>query len=446
MANTSTKNFPHAYGAGRCIAAFSLSHPGGPREVDSAELGCPPPGLDGSTYPSALAGFPAASDVTTEDSPGVYTRRIGYVPDHQPLNATSFGVYATGSGTKRLPYRDAIAPFVPDPAPGDPSIAPVAAPLLPQSEGNIKRPFGIVDDAKLGDSSAQALVRLTEPAPPGDAPPLSDPPEVWYDVGLDWTIPDQILGGAVVGGAPYDVLPEVEKWASDQAASVRKALARTMWVTATVAVDALSEPVPGVSTVQSFGIPADSVNALLQGAVSAVPQPRNAIAAPGAGTTAVAGMQAPYSMSSPILSDGSAVPPFSPRGIRRPFVNPPASANVIAARNVAARASIEVLITGVSLAYSAVEADGTLTADSVASGRMSLVPVVRVWSLFNGPGVSLPRGIPRLGYAPTNGVELDFMPGAIEVHVFQKNSSATDGTDAPVYDLYNGWADLGTGV
>ncbi|MCP4242653.1 MAG: hypothetical protein GY772_19025 [bacterium] len=439
MANTSTKNFPHAYGAGRCIAAFSLSHPGGPLAA-LEEATCPPPAVNQPTEPefdAALAGFPDVSDTTTEDSPGVYTRRIRYVPDHQPLNATSFGVYATGSGTKRLPYRDAIAPFVPDPPPGDPSIAPVAAPLLPESEGNIKRPFGIVDDAKLGDSSAQAVFRVES-----DDPTFSAQSDMWYEVALDWSIPDQVLDMGYAGLPFAFVRPH--KWASDQAASVRRALARTLWVGCSIAPDALTESVPGMA---ADSIP-DIYDGLQQGAVAAVPQPANADVAGSAGAyDDTRGMQAPYSYPGLVLPDGEQT--FLPIADRYPALmpDPDYPDDNLAATAATPRAGIDVLVTGYALTISNVLATGEVTAASVGTARVSFAPVVRVWNLVNvAPLVCRVSGIPRLGLSPVSETSdvISASPGAINVQVVQKNSSAVDGTDDPAYDLYDGWSQLGT--
>jgi hypothetical protein len=376
-----------------------------------------------------------------------YTRRTAYVPDQQPLNATSFGVYATGSGTKKLPYRTAVAPYVPDPAPGDESVAPVAAPLLPESEGNIRRPFGIVDDAKLGDSSAQAVFLMAPDA--GDPGVPAATLDMWYEVGLDWSIPDQIFrsDGTIDIGLPAPVVwTGVLKWASKQAASVRLAMCRSMWVRASVATDALSEPVPGKSDYGGF--PVASALALQQGSVTAMPQPRNIVT--GLGVDQAAGMQAPYSFAQPLVIDGLSPGQLSDYVLpnRMPTFNPSTSGGEMVANTVTVRASLDVLVTSLSLEYSNVTATGDNTADTVATGRMSLSPVVRVWSLWDqGGGTSVCRGIPRIGYAPINsaGTDEGLMPGAIEVEVIQKNSSAPDGSDDPVYDMFFNWDELGGG-
>ena len=456
MANTSTKNFPHAYGAGRCVAAFSLSHPGGPvdftDEGDEALMEPPAARGEDPDYSHGLAEFPQATSAVTVDDPSApvltYTRRTAYVPDQQPLNATSFGVYATGSGTKRLPYRTAVAPYVPDPAAGDESVAPVAAPLLPQSEGNIRRPFGIVDDAKLGDSSAQAVFLMAADGGGSGVPEATN--NMWYEVGLDWSIPDQIFrsdGTVEIGGLSAPVVwTGALKWASKQAASVRLAMCRSMWVRASVATDALSEPVPGKSDYGGF--PVGTVLAAQQGSVTALPQPRNIITT--LGWDQAAGMQAPYSLPQPLLIDGLSpgLPSDLPFPNRTPVLNPSDVGGEMVANTVTVRASLDVLVTSLSLEYSNVTSLGDNTADTVATGRMSLSPVVRVWSLWHqGDGFSVCRGIPRRGYAPINSEGFDdgLMPGAIEVEVIQKNSSAPDGSDDPVYDMYYDWAQLGGG-
>ncbi len=458
MANTSTKNFPHAYGAGRCVAAFSLSHPGGPPDV-TEHAQCEPPAARGEEpdYSDRLAEFPQATSVVTVDDPAApvptYTRRTAYVPDQQPLNATSFGVYATGSGTKRLPYRTAVAPYVPDPAPGDESVAPVAAPLLPQSEGNIRRPFGIVDDAKLGDSSAQAVFLMEADAGGFGVPAATL--NMWYEVGLDWSIPDQIFrsDGTLDIGYPAPVaLTGVLKWASKQAASVRLAMCRSMWVRASVATDALSEPVPGKSEYAPAApappFPVATTLAMQQGSVTAMPQPRNIVTT--LGVEQAAGMQAPYSTGQPLLTDALSPGQLSdyPLPNRMPILNPSVDGGEMVVRTVTVRASLDVLVTSLSLEYSNVTPAGDNTAETVATGRMSLSPVVRVWSLWDqGGGFSACRGIPRTGYAPINSLGTDFglMPGAIEVEVIQKNSSAPDGSDDPVYDMFYEWDQLGGG-
>ncbi len=458
MANTSNKNFPHAYGAGRCIAAFSLSHPGGPESQEEvAEV--EPPAISsvdgGDSYPSALAGFPVQTDVLTQDDPGdpasLYTRRMDYRPDHQPLNATSFGVFATGSGLTQLPYRDAIAPFVPN------SIAsqcPAAAAALPESEGTIKRPFGIVEDVHLGSTRVQAVFTADAVE---DNPPEATP-YMWYEAALDWKIPDQVISLTAAPdaiGIDLPIFAAAERWASTAVASVRTGLARTMWVNATIGTDCLSEPVPGATDVQapdSFGLPgplpADVYSQGIASALTSIPVPGNDAEALYQDQSK--GLQGPYAASSLILgSDPALGLPQFPVLPRLP-VEGCNEGRPIGAPAFQVRAGIDVLVTGVSYTYTNMDANGSPTLTSTLEGRVSLAPVVRVWCLSLDGALGFACGIPRAGFAPaeeqgTTFQDFGFSPGTINVQVIQKNSSAFDATDTPVYDLGGAWGRLGQG-
>jgi len=461
MANTSNKNFPHAYGAGRCIAAFSLSHPGGPLEGEGESQVLPPAidpfsGEGGDQYSPAVEGFPVQTDVMIPqgdpaDPATLWTRKMDYRPDHQPLNATSFGVFVTGSGITSLPYRDAIAPYIP---PQLQENCPAAAAALPESEGAIKRPFNVVEDVDLGSTRAQAVF-TAEGGGEGTAPRATQ--YAWYEVALDWKIPDQTVTASTADLLAVPALGAAQRWASDAVASVRKGLARTMWVNASIATDSLSEPVPGATEAEiltdvptSQIVPPDVASQVIASTVTSVP-------APGNNTGPVynslsKGMQGPYSTTTLIdgsdpalgLSQFPLIPRFPYQGWN--------AGEALAAEALQVRASVDVLVTGVSYTYKNMTSDGIPTEASTLEGRISFAPVVRVWCLLvQDNGQAVVTAIPRIGCAPVEiGSELNFQdygdsPGAINVQVMQKNSSAFDATDTPVYDLFDEWGTVNRG-
>ena len=91
--------------------------------------------------------------------------------------------------------------------------------------------------------------------------------------------------------------------------------------------------------------------------------------------------------------------------------------------------------------------------------EFTLTPIVRIWCLLaaesllpDEPALTVaPRPIPRGGmgayrFNPSIGTlpsDVSIFPG-VNVQVLQKNTSATDNTDLPVYDLGSGWSSLNT--
>ncbi len=432
MANTSTKNFPHAYGAGRCVAAFSLSHPGGAVTQGgsaTSTLMQPPAfsmqaeGLPVPEYPPLTTGF------TPDDPavPTVGTYRVGWSPDRQPYNATSFGVYCTGSGTTALPYRDALAPYVPA------SVSPSLNAILPGADAasNAVRPFGVVDQTRLGTTRAQYVAQ----AEIDGAGVVQSGPACWYEVGLDWKVPPITFTIDSAGGAKTN-------WPSTQIANVRDALMKTLWVQATVGDAATSEPHPEqIGGVPLGIIPADAM-IFLNPALNTNPSPPDPL-----GTAPSGGWEAPYGYSLTYAQDpgilgsigGTITPDFAPTPAGDPTF-------FIEGGSVyAPRADIQLKCYRVEQTVTDADPTGAPGLNSKFSLVMHVAPVVRVWVLQEiGGGDWIPGPLGRAFTRPC-AEDGGLQPPCVNVQVWQKNSSATDGTDTPVFDLGPAWDELGQG-
>ena len=432
MANTSTKNFPHAYGAGRCVAAFSLSHPGGPEEMGedatSTDILSPPafnmqPG-DLPAYPDRTTSF-SSYDPTDPASLGDFT--VGYTPDQQPYNATSFGVYCTGSGTKALPYRRALAPYVPA------SVSPSLYAVLPGSDpsDNKVRPFGVVDDTRLGTTRAQYVVETRAGAEPGDQP--VEGAAAWYEVGLNWKIPAIKVTVQFGSSAPLGVAVQ-SNWPSIKIANVRDSLASTLWITASISDSALSEchpealPTGGALGPDTSGFSAFLLNSPLT-------------ANPGPGT----GWEAPYGNALTYAGDPSSLGSFGtvePNDFPMTAVTDPIEQLPM----MAPKADLMLKIVSVRQRFTNTDSAGAVTGATVATCEYEVAPVVRVLMSTMITGTATCSPIP-LGRSLVRPATLDFgtQPPCVNVQVWQKNSSATDGTVTPVFDLYDEWSELGRG-
>ncbi len=395
MANSSNKNFPHAYGAGRVIAAFSLSHPGGTvgntegEYLEGAEdmLVRPPAFTDG-----ALPGlFPYPPESV---SPSGYA----WTPNRQPYNATSLGVYVTGSGTRRLPYRDALGLEVP---------SAVSTSLNRSWPSNGVYPFSLVDETQIGSTHAQVVCAVR--AGEGDALDKT----AYYEVGLNWDLPPYVITTDLGAGGGAD------NFANNAIASFRRSLARTFWATASLNSDALSEAHPEVNWTDG---PVDQNirGGPVVGALAAIiPDGNSAYAAP-------------YSDEFGSVLQPSEYPVGV--GVDVEFFQQPA---VVQTQVSAIVTNLDFRVSGTTLTLS-----------------FRPVPVVRVWLQVpseppSGPDAPVlsPRPLPRFGlnpYQQGGGVALEgSLPPAINVQVMQKNSSAPDGTDTAVFDLFEDWETLG---
>lgn len=430
MANTSTKNFPHAYGAGRCVAAFSLSHPGGPVEPESADANrggaLPPPAFKmvatgpGSVDELDLPGL-STTVTPTADPPGAtdYETRISYTPDVQPLNATCFGVFVTGSGLTSLPYRRALAPYCPA------GLSPQINAILPGIEpaDNQIRPLGVVEETKLGSTRAQYVVQPVEDADPSVS---ADEGCCYYEVALDWTSPDlRVENDAAVTDVDSN-------WPAKAIASVRDSLTRTLWITAGFADAAGSEANPLVPDVSGFGIPNSLYNAVsLNPAFTTNPTPET-------GWEPMYGNLLAY-VGNPTISGGAIEPSEAPS----PAVDPP----VALAPQLTPHASIVLKIKSVRQQITETSATGVPSGSSRVTTVMELAPVVRIIlpSVRAGTALTVPTALPRTGVRAAS-ADAGLQPPCINVQVWQKNSSATDGTTTPVYDLGLDWERLGDQV
>ena len=429
MANTSTKNFPHAYGAGRCVAAFSLSHPGGPNEPEEADASrqgsLPPPAFRMDPLDVAALGYPDRSlSVTPNNStPGAfdYTTQVGYTPDVQPFNATSFGVFATGTGLTSLPYRRALAPFCPN------IVSPQISDVLPGTgpQDNVIRPFKVVEEVKLGSTRAQYVVQPVSPAI--DTDPM-DQGCCYYEVALDWTSPALTLDMTGFLTPTWDVK---NNWATDAIASVRESLMRTLWVTASYGSSATSECNPLIDP--SVLTPTVQFNndLSLTGQLTSNP-------APGTGWEA---------MYNPPLTYGGDPNPIGSASVVEPYVAPDPDVfalPVTVATAFPPRADIMLKVTSVRQQITNTDASGFPGPDSDYRTVMKLAPVVRVvlpMPQAESPDV-VPAALPRTGLRASS-EDQGFQPPCVNVQVWQKNSSATDGSTTPVYDIYSGWVELG---
>ena len=430
MANTSTKNFPHAYGAGRCVAAFSLSHPGGPFEPESQDAtrsGClsPPAFNMDPTGPGSVEALdiPGASSVTTPDNPtpgpDEYTTRVSYSPDVQPLNATCFGVFATGSGLKSLPYRRALAPYCPA------SVSQQIFDVLPgvNPGDNEIRPLGVVEQVKCGSTRAQYVVQPVEPADP--ATDKMDEGCCYYEVALDWTSPDLTIS---IDGS-INSIPN--NWATTAIASVRESLTRTLWMTASYGDSAGSEANPLVPETLFGTTPPTVANTFsLTPAFTTNPTPST-------------GWEPMY--GGPLSFAGDPVFALFTSFIE-PYEAPsdPADPDVAMAPEFAPHVSLVLKVKSAQQVITATNASGTPSANSTVSTVMELAPLIRVIvpTVRDGSALTVPGALPRTGLRPSSS-DAGLQPPCVNVQVWQKNSSATDGTTTPVYDLFYNWDSLG---
>jgi len=437
MANSSNKNFPHAYGNGRVIASFSLSHPGGPGFISVPTPSEPyllPPAINGDTVQADLPEVPAVNTTWKPYDPADPPGGLGeltfvYGPDQQPYNATSFGVFVTGSGTKPLPYQRALAPYVPA------SVSPLLNSILPGTgpADNVVRPFRVVEDAELGSTHGQFVV-LTEvegdevvPAPDGEA---------YYEVALNWKVPP--IRTTVTGFNPANAVTNTS-WVAKQAASVRDSLASTLWVTATLGDNALTTahpavPDPGVGIGGPDGATMESLNCYL----TTNPLPPGDPDDP----TGKGGWEAPYGDSwawngYPYTGANLVGPAEAPdsgfmEADRQPTIHASIHLKIISGRQVLKDISEDLSVTG---------------PDFSSDVELQVVPVVRIYALYDrliGEGGirTVPRPLQRRFMRPCDDDE-DAQPPCINVQVFQKNSSAPDGTIKPAYDLFRDWIELG---
>jgi len=424
MANLSNKNFPHAYGAGRCVASFSLSHPGGVEEedIDSDPLMLPP-GLR-SNPPAGPQETKVFTPADPADPLGPGNAILTFIPTRQPYNATSFGVYVTGSGTAPLPYRDAYTPNVPA------DISARLNQILPTTE---IRPFKIVDETQLGSTHGQVLINPQFEGEIGVRP--AEFKEAWYEVGLDWKIPPLKL---TFGGEDF---PTIEgsfdsNWMARKVASVRDSLAGTLWATATYSDNALSECHPDLDdnpiggTYTPAGVSSTFYNAYLS-----------------TGPSMATYYEMPYG---PVLGVMDSEYPEFNFGWVDPFELTSFSQDMKALYPPTVRAEVFLKTTFNRWTLNDISADLTSYGPNFnATLEMEFAPVVRIWVLWPSPDIedldtAIPRPLLRFVSRPcTAEDDPGGQPPCVNVNVWQKNSSAVDGTIKPVYDLYSEWERLG---
>ena len=422
MPNMSNKNFPHAHGAGRVIAAFQLSHPGAgsnalgerysPGAVDMQVL--PPVLADpalGTTFP-----YPDLAFSASHSAWGIY---------RQPHNATSVGVYVQGSGTRRLPYTESLLPNVP---------LAVSVPLSQQIPTTDVYPFSVVDETQLGRTHAQVVCSAVGDAPGGGLPEelTGAGQTAYYEVGLNWDLPD--LYYTVEGGLPE--LVSNLSWANTHLASVQRALERTFWASASVTSNALAEWHPAADYTAATPDYMNLLDGPVDGSVTSLTAP--IFVPPGAG-----GMASPYGSSpvAPLQVDAPVQPAYAPMGTQVD--------NEFRTRTYGIQTQVSALMTSW---------DVLRTTPTTTKFRLKIAPIVRVWVMqpasppLDGEAAEYwaPLPIPRrgLGAYLTESSGEESSPAvvpSISVQVVQKNSSATDGTDGPIYDLGDSWSDLGSG-
>jgi len=399
MPNMSNKNFPHAHGSGRVFAAFSLSH-----------LAGTPGSFDASYLPGAtelLTKPPAFTDPLlpiAHPFPGVITSgpTLTFNIQRQPYNATSLGVFVTGSGTRRLPYREALGLFVPA------SLSPSLAEAWPNND---LYPFALVDETKVGSTHGQVVCGVVPVEPEGeDLDQLA-----YYEVGLNWELPPYRF--EVDFAAGVDVLSS--NWENEAIASFQRALERTFWVTASLSANALSEYHPDIEWVNGV-------------------QTQNSVGGPVNGSISIGSLSggdsyytAPYgALTSPSLS-----PSGFPWGS--------SESDSFRQRPAVIQTQLSAVITSVSQ---------TELPSGAYESVVKAAPIVRVWcsvpvepvDLGDSPQVA-PRPLPRGGVNPytSDPDDVGKLPPAINVQVTQKNTTAIDSTDGPIYDLGASWGSLG---
>lgn len=379
-----------------------------PPALSMIDAGVPLP-----SYPDRSTSF-TPNDPAFPAGPGTY--RVGYSADRQPYNATSFGVYCTGSGTKSLPYRDAIAPFVPE------FVSPSLHAVLPGTGAadNLVRPFGVVDQTRLGTTRAQ-YVSQAETDGAGD---VVAGPACWYEVGLDWKVPPITIQAR---NAPTGASTN---WPSTQIANVRDAIMKTLWIQATPGDDSTTEPHPEWSNSVPF------TDLALQAATQLNPA-FNTNPAPGTGWEAPYGLPLTYGGDPGFLSALS--------GVIEPDVAPTAAgADVVVAGAVyAPRADLVLKCYRVEQVITEADSAGNPGLDSVFTTVMHVAPVIRIWVLQQTAAADWEPAPLGRGFTRPCSSDSALQPPCINVQVWQKNSSATDGTDTPVFDLLGDWQSLG---
>ncbi len=395
MPNMSNKNFPHAHGSGRVFAAFSLSHLAGtPGSFDeeylpgASELLTKPPAFVDPLLPIA---YPFPGVITSGPTQTFNIQR-------QPYNATSLGVFVTGSGTRRLPYREALGLDVSN------TISPTLSQAWPN---NGLYPFSLVDDTNLGSTHGQVVCGVTGT---GEEPALGD--LAYYEAGLNWELP------------PYKTTLDIaalevssSNWEHAAIASFERALERTFWVTASVSGNALSEYHPDVD----WG----------PGGV----QTQNVIGGPVSGSLSFGQPIGDNYYSAPYAAIGA--------GVLAPYRFPWSAGESAAFRQ--RPGVVQTQLSAVITAFSQTE---------LPSGEYDVMikaaPIIRVWfsvpvapAAPGGSPMVAPRPLPRSGVNPYASNDGPLLPPAINVQVMQKNTTAIDSTDGPIYDLGDFWGNLG---
>ena len=230
MANSSNKNFPHAYGAGRVIAAFQLAHSGGsPEPTTGDEL--VPPALPAALVDNSLVGtfpypwpdgFPWVPDLSV---PSMADKGFAaWNVERMPYNATNMGVFAVGSGTASFPYREILLQ-------ASTSVHPPIADKIP-SDGLY--PFETAQQLGLGTSNAQYVSEIET-----DTEGVDPDSGGRYMVALDWDLPESsityTLGDPVFPADPSEFLLNggLQAWSTNEQVSVTNALRRSCWCSAT---------------------------------------------------------------------------------------------------------------------------------------------------------------------------------------------------------------------
>ncbi len=325
-------------------------------------------------------------------------------------------MFATGTGLTSLPYRRALAPYCPA------SVSQQIFDVLPGTDpsDNKIRPFKVVEEVKLGSTRAQYVVEPVTPALVTD--PMAEGC-CYYEVALDWTSPDLTIEVDNL----LSLTPSPNNWATKAVASVRESLMRTLWVTANFGSSATSECNPLID-------PTVLSNVSTSNAISLTP-PLTSNPVPGTGWEA---------MYNPVLTyGGDAV--LGLLGTVGPFIAPSDPLEgVRAASTRPILADLMLKVTSVRQTITAANAAGAPGPLSKVRTVMKLAPVVRI--LLPMPQAEnpdlVPCALPRTGVRPA-WQDQALQPPCVNVQVWQKNSSATDGSTTPVYDIYRGWRKLG---
>ena len=402
MTNMSDKNFPHAHGAGRVVAAFDLSHPG---STEGSNPGAFADGADDlAVRPPRF--FDPALETQYPYPPPPFSgppAEFAFDATRQPYNATSLGVYVTGSGTRRLPYRDALGLEVPQ------ALSPALHDIFPSND---LYDFSAVDDSKLGSTHAQVVCQVNS-LPGGDA--LGE--AAYYEIGLNWDLPPLKYQMDLSAGPSIGI--SLSNLGNQAQASYQRALERTFWVTGSIGANALSEAHPAV---EFPGL---------------TPQEVNWGFGPQAGM--VAGPPSFTGYSAPYYQDIFNVPDVLPNTFPNPGdedwqQNP---------------AIIQCALSAIPYQFRATQ-PASPPGLPLLNVEIRCAAIVRVFCLqkVNPPGEVQfdpigPRPLPRQGVNPYFG-DNPLLPPSINVSVLQKNTAAIDGTDGPIYDLFSEWGSLGS--